>query len=209
MDLSAIYLDVLKDRMYTFAPSSIARRSAQTVLWKIAEALVRMVAPVLSFTADEVWQYLPHIKGRPASVHLAHFPKPDEIAPPAPLLLADWEKLFAVRDEVLKSLEADRKAGKIGKALEAKAIVTTNAETAAVLHKYESSLKELFNVSQAEIRAHSAETIEVATLPADGNKCERCWNYMLDVAAFGPWPNVCGRCASALEQMGYKQTVGV
>ena len=75
MDLSSFYLDVLKDRMYTFAPTSQARRSAQTVLWKITEALVRLVAPILSFTADEVWEYLPRSQGREASVHLALFPR--------------------------------------------------------------------------------------------------------------------------------------
>jgi isoleucyl-tRNA synthetase len=207
VDLSAIYLDVLKDRMYTFAPASIARRSAQTVLWKIAEALVRMVAPVLSFTADEVWQYLPQIEGSPVSVHLAKFPTPDEIAPAAPGLLTDWEKLFAVRDEALKSLEEARKEKRIGKALEAKVRITADAETTAVLKKYESSLKELFNVSQVETGKHATDAVEATTLPADGTKCERCWNYMPDVAAFGPWPRVCGRCATALEQMGYKQTV--
>ena len=79
VDLSAFYLDVLKDRMYTFAPTSQARRSAQTVLWQITEALVRLVAPIMSFTADEVWEHLPAVEGRPASVHLALFPKPEEI----------------------------------------------------------------------------------------------------------------------------------
>src|SRR6202021_3681359 len=79
VDLSSFYIDVLKDRMYTFAPTSLARRSAQTVLWQITAALVRLVAPILSFTADEVWDYLPAVDGREASVHLAQFPHPEEI----------------------------------------------------------------------------------------------------------------------------------
>ena len=93
VDLSSFYLDVLKDRMYTFAPTSQARRSAQTVLWQITEALVRLVAPILSFTADEVWEYLPAVEGREASVHLALFPKPEEIfsEDPAPLL-EEWKQ---------------------------------------------------------------------------------------------------------------------
>ncbi|HEX3435544.1 MAG TPA: isoleucine--tRNA ligase [Pseudacidobacterium sp.] len=216
VDLSAIYLDLLKDRMYTFAPESIERRSAQTVLWKITETLVRMVAPILSFTADEVWQYLPQVAGRPTSVHIAQFPAPDELAPASPSLLSDWEKLFAIRDEALKSLEEARKEKRIGKALEAKVQVEVNADIAAVLKAYESSLKELFNVSQVEIAANAAANgrVNTKTLPADGTKCERCWNYYADdgptrVQPFGPWPKVCGRCATALEQMGYKQTVGV
>src|SRR5208337_2774725 len=97
------YLDVLKDRMYTFAPTSSARRSAQTVLWRITETLVRLVAPILSFTADEVWEHLPAVEGREASVHLALFPKPEEIfsEDPAPLL-DEWKQLFAIRDEALR-----------------------------------------------------------------------------------------------------------
>jgi isoleucyl-tRNA synthetase len=120
VDLSALYLDVLKDRMYTFAPTSVERRSAQTVIWKITEALVRLVAPILAFTADEVWSYLPQVEGREASVHLAEFPKPEAIAAKDDSLLADWKTLLEIRDEALKKLEIERKAGRIGKALEAK-----------------------------------------------------------------------------------------
>jgi isoleucyl-tRNA synthetase len=99
VDLSSFYIDVLKDRMYTFAPTSHARRSAQTVLWKITEALVRLVAPILSFTADEVWDYLPAVEGREASVHLAKFPKPDEIFSEDPAWLIDeWKILSPEKD---------------------------------------------------------------------------------------------------------------
>ena len=102
VDLSAFYLDVLKDRMYTFAPTSLARRSAQTVLWQITETLVRLVAPILSFTSDEVWEYLPAVEGREASVHLALFPKPEEIysQDPAPLL-EEWKQIFNLRDQAM------------------------------------------------------------------------------------------------------------
>jgi len=211
VDLSALYLDVLKDRMYTFAPTSIARRSAQTVIYKIAEALVRLVAPILSFTADEVWSYLPADAKRAASVHLTQFPKPDEVAPAIPALLTEWQKLLQIRDEALKALEADRKAGRIGKALEARIEIHPTADLAPTLHHFKSSLKELFNVSQVEVKENTANgTIQAITLPADGTKCERCWNYYADdgpdhVQPFGPWPKVCGRCAVALEQMGYER----
>ncbi|HMD19414.1 MAG TPA: isoleucine--tRNA ligase [Alloacidobacterium sp.] len=216
VDLSALYLDVLKDRMYTFAPTSIARRSAQTVIYKITDALVRLVAPILSFTAEEIWSYLPADANRAASVHLALFPKPDEISPQDVSLLKDWQKLLSVRDEVLKGLEAARKEKQIGKALEAKVDILVNAQLAISLMRYESSLKELFNVSQVRVLFHDAgeESVTVTIHSADGTKCERCWNYYADdgptrVQPFGPWPKVCGRCATALEQMGYKQTVGV
>src|SRR5208282_4560421 len=109
VDLSAFYLDVLKDRMYTFAPTSHERRSAQTVLWQITETLARLVAPIMSFTADEVWEYLPAVEGREPSVHLALFPKPEEIFSEDPATLLDeWKLLLWVRDEVLKDLEVDR-----------------------------------------------------------------------------------------------------
>src|SRR6202012_5513165 len=136
VDLSAIYLDVLKDRMYTFAPTSIARRSAQTVIHQIAETLARLVAPILSFTADEVWQYLPADAKRAPSVHLALFPAPEEIAPDDSSLLADWQNLLLVRNEALKSLEEARKEKRIGKALEAKVQVEVVSDLAAVLNRY-------------------------------------------------------------------------
>ncbi len=119
-DLSALYLDVLKDRLYTFAPNHPARRSAQTALWRIAEALTRLIAPILSFTADEVWQLLPKVEGREASVHLALFPDLADIVPGnTTKLMEDWAQLLSVRGEVLASLEVDRKAGKVGKGLDA------------------------------------------------------------------------------------------
>ncbi len=205
VDLSAIYLDVLKDRMYTLAPASMERRSAQTVIYTIAEALARLVAPILSFTADEVWQYLPAAAGRAASVHLALFPKAEEIAAKRDdALLAEWATLFAVRDEALRNLEEARKEKRIGKALEAKIRVRADDTTAELLKKYETSLKEFFNVSQVEVVAGAESGCAAETLPADGEKCNRCWNYRTDVADFGPWQKVCGRCRQALRQMGYE-----
>ena len=204
VELSALYLDVLKDRMYTFAPSGVERRSAQTTLWKIAEALVRLVAPVLSFTAEEVWGYLPQVAGREASVHLALFPQP---AATNTAESKEWAEIFAVREEALRSLEDARQAKRIGKGLEAKLILHAPAELLALLTRDREGLKELFNVSQVELRA--ADQLRVETLPADGQKCGRCWNYRTDVAPYGPWSEVCGRCAEALETMGYARTSGI
>ncbi|MBB6147288.1 isoleucyl-tRNA synthetase [Silvibacterium bohemicum] len=206
VDLSALYLDVLKDRMYTFAPVSVERRSAQTVLWKITETLVRLVAPMLTFTAEEVWGYLPHVEGREASVHLALFPKLDDIAVKDEALLTDWNNLLEIRDEVLRILEIERKAGRIGKALEAKIVLNGSDGVLALLNKYSSSLKELFNISQFELPRENQSSRDLSSFgfafhPADGIKCERCWNYRTDTARFGPWSTVCGRCADALRQM--------
>ena len=201
VDLSAFYLDVLKDRMYTFAPTSQARRSAQTVLWQITEALVRLVAPILSFTADEVWEYLPAVEGRPVSVHLALFPKPQEIfsEDPAPVL-EEWRQLFQVRDEALRVLEEARQAKHIGKGLEAELEIAASGDLLALLQRHAAGLKEVINVSGVKVVA--GEQLNVVALPASGAKCARCWNFMPEVADYGIWKNVCTRCHGALHEMG-------
>jgi len=199
-DLSNFYLDVLKDRMYTFAPTSLERRSAQTVLWKIAETLVRLVAPILSFTADEIWEYLPAVEGREASVHLAQFPAPAEIFSEDPAqLLEEWKQIFAVRDEVMRVLEEDRKAKRIGKGLEAELEITASGEQLTLLKRHAAGLKEIVNVSRVTVIAGPA--LNVKALPATGAKCARCWNFMPEVSAYGIWQNVCTRCQDALKEM--------
>ena len=199
-DLSAFYLDVLKDRMYTFAPSSQARRSAQTVLWKIAEALVRLLAPILSFTADEVWDYLPAVEGREASVHLALFPAPAEIYPedPAPLL-GEWKRIFAVRDAALLVLETARQEKRIGKGLEAELEIHAARELHTLLQSHAAGLKEILNVSG--VRVIEGNELSVKALPASGTKCSRCWNFMPEVSNYGVWESVCTRCHEALKAM--------
>jgi isoleucyl-tRNA synthetase len=201
VDLSSFYLDVLKDRMYTFAPTSHARRSAQTVLWKITETLVRLVAPILSFTADEVWEYLPKIEGREASVHLALFPKPEDVysEDPAPLL-EEWKQILAVRDQAFAVLEEARKAKHIGKGLEAEILIAAPGELLTILQRHADGLKEILNVSRVTV-VEGAE-LQVTGLPASGTKCARCWNYMPDVSNYGIWQNVCPRCQDALAEMG-------
>ncbi|RSL14769.1 isoleucyl-tRNA synthetase [Edaphobacter aggregans] len=205
-DLSALYLDVLKDRLYTFAPNHPARRSAQTALWRIAEAVTRLIAPILSFTADEVWQFLPQLPTRESSVHLALFPAITDLIPGATThLVADWEQLLHVRDTVLVSLEAARQNKLIGKALDAKVRIEANELVHSLLKKYEPSLKELFNVSQVELIHidHGDNQVHVTTTTADGLKCERCWNYTTDVGQDSRFPTVCLRCADALNAIGY------
>ena len=201
VDLSSFYLDVFKDRMYTFAPSSHARRSAQTVLWQITEALVRLVAPILSFTADEVWEHLPAVAGREPSVHLALFPRPEEIFSESPAkLLEEWKQIFAVRDEALRILEEARQAKRIGKGLEAALEITASGDLLALLQRHSAGLKEIINVSGVSVI--EGDKLSVTALPASGTKCARCWNYMPEVASYGIWQNVCTRCHSALAEMG-------
>ncbi len=204
VDLSKLYADALKDRLYTFAPNSPARRAAQTVLWKITEALARLVAPIFSFLADEVWQYLPADQKRDASVHTALFPAPDELAPGGQeTLLADWAQLLAIRETAMRSLEEARQQKRIGKALEAKLTLELPAEPLRIAQQYESSLKELFNVSQVELAPAAGEEIRATTTDADGAKCTRCWNYRTDIGVDPRWATVCGRCAGALDEIGF------
>jgi isoleucyl-tRNA synthetase len=214
-DLSALYLDVVKDRLYTFAPKSRERRSAQTAMWRIAEALTRLIAPILSFTADEVWQYLPKMDDRTASVHTALFPTMLEIVPGSVIgIEREWEHLLAVRSLVMVELEAMRAAKAIGKSLEASVtvIVTEGSDAAVVLMKHEAALAEFFNVSQATVQvvgaSEDAKAVLIEAKVADGAKCGRCWRVMPDVGTDGRWSTVCARCAEALEAIGFEPMEG-
>ena len=212
VDLSAFYLDVLKDRMYTFAPTSPARRSAQTVLWQITEALVRLVAPILTFTSDEVWEHLPKVDGREVSVHLAIFPKPEELFSEIPdPTLVDWKRRFAIRDVAFNALESARQKGEIGKGLGAGLKIHATALDAAALHRLTSAdLAEFFNVSEVNILvsqdleegAGATAKTTAQAFPATGTKCNRCWRYTHDTANYGVWRDVCKRCRGALSEMG-------
>jgi isoleucyl-tRNA synthetase len=241
-DLSALYLDVVKDRLYTFAPKSVERRSAQTAMWRIAEALTRLIAPILSFTAEEVWEHLPQIAGRAASVHLAPvlsftadevwqylpkvndrassvhvalFPAVLEIVPGAVAgIEKEWEQLLKVRTLVMLELESMRATKTIGKSLEASVtvIATEGSDEAMVLKKYEDSMAEFFNVSQASVQVVGASkqtnAVLIETQVADGSKCGRCWRVVPDVGVDSRWPEVCSRCAGALEAIGFAPMQG-
>ena len=201
-DLSALYLDVLKDRLYTFAPGSPGRRSAQTALWRIAEALTRLIAPILSFTAEEVWHLLPTVPDREHSVHLALFPDLAEIVPGSTAALdADWRELLSFRDLALLSLESVRKQGGIGKALEAFLEISAPPELLAVLRRYEAQLPELIGVSGCELvpaLENAPALVRVLQASARATKCERCWRYTQDVGSSAEFPTVCARCVEAL-----------
>ncbi|MGA2849525.1 MAG: isoleucine--tRNA ligase [Terracidiphilus sp.] len=226
VDLSNFYIDVLKDRMYTFAPTSHARRSAQTVLWTITETLARLVAPILSFTADEVWDHLPKLDGREASVHLAQFPQPEEVFSEDPSgLLTEWRYIFEVRNAAMMKLEEARQEKVIGKGLEADLEISAARDLHELLKRHETGLKEILNVSAARlvndvaatenlgvllddlkiklgILKHSLGNYSIRVTPASGHKCARCWNFMPEVSDYGIWQNVCTRCQHALKEMG-------
>jgi isoleucyl-tRNA synthetase len=212
-DLSALYLDVVKDRLYTLAPDSPARRSAQTALWRIAEALTRLIAPILSFTADEVWQHLPKLEGREPSVHLALFPDVADIVPGRVAgLEEDWGQLLRIRELANVELEALRANKVIGKGLDAAVtlVVTEGSDENMTLRRYEEALPEFFNVSQVTVQSVSAtqssSALVIKTEVAAGAKCERCWRVVPDVGSDVRWPSVCARCAEALDAINFPST---
>jgi isoleucyl-tRNA synthetase len=217
VELSNVYFDILKDRLYTFSPKGRARRSAQTAIWRIGEALVRLLAPIMSFTADEVWQFLPAVEGRPDSVHVALFPSAEEVtgisaghavnqsAADVQSIRADWEALMAVRDQVLKSLEEARQSKLIGVGLEA--AVTLHAAEAIydLLRRHESDLRAFFIVSGVQVEraapGNGSTAIKIDVTRAPGQKCERCWNYSVQVGADPQYPTVCERCSPVLHEL--------
>jgi isoleucyl-tRNA synthetase len=214
VDLSAQYFDILKDRLYTFPKTSTERLSAQTALWRIGEAMVRLIAPIMTFTADEVWQYLPKMMSRPDSVHLALFPNEHDLTgeirdrEQALKIKADWEKLFAVRIEVLKGLEDLRKNKTINANLEAKVSLAADGELYELLTTYAKHLPAFFVVSQVEITKKSGATVEVQASKADGQKCERCWNFSTHVGEDAAYPTVCERCSAALKVIEQEREPG-
>ncbi len=217
VDLSAFYFDILKDRLYTFAPRSAGRRSAQTAVYRIADALVRLLAPVLVFTAEEIWKHMPRRPGEPESVHMALFPKAEELhAGLSEGRGADWNTLLSVRAEVLKALEQARNSKLIGGSLEARVVLGADGELAALLSRYTAWLPALFIVSQVALSrdglAGAAPTalhgLSVKVERADGTKCERCWNYSVRVGESSTHPTVCERCVAALEEIAKGMAAG-
>ena len=212
--LSKNFFDVLKDRLYTYAPNSRARRSGQTAIWRIGEALVRLLAPIMSFTAEEVWGFLPKLAGREPSVHLALFPNPDSIpgedfsvtSPETSELLAEWKELLRVRDEVLKALETARNQKLIGSALEAEVRLSVPESLYDLVQRHQKELRYLFIVSSVQLAAAalgngSGGGITVEIRRASGQKCERCWNYSSQVGSDASHPTVCERCSAALKEI--------
>ncbi|MFQ5700416.1 MAG: isoleucine--tRNA ligase, partial [Acidobacteriota bacterium] len=201
--MSSLYFDILKDRLYTSVTWSHERRSAQSVLYRIGHSVCRMIAPILPFTAEEVWSHLPRSAGDPESVHLTLLP---EAGPaPAPGFLSDWEQLLKARETVTHALEADRRAEKIGSSLEAAVRLKGPAATMRLLERFRDQLPALFIVSKVELEEpgdrQDPTGLEVGVFPAAGSKCERCWNIRESVGSDAEFPNLCSRCVSAIRQL--------
>jgi isoleucyl-tRNA synthetase len=191
-DLSAVYFDILKDRLYTGVKQS--RRSGQTALYRMHYALVRLIAPLLAFTAEEAWGHTAKPENAPASVHLALLPDPQEVASGLDVeKLADWNALIEAREPVLKALEEARQAKRIGSSLDARVLLPANH----LMRRYERDLPAIFVVSQVVLEEREGIGVE----PAAGQKCERCWKYSTRVGEDTAWPTVCEHCSAALKEM--------
>jgi isoleucyl-tRNA synthetase len=211
VDLSAFYYDVLKDRLYTKAAKNKSRRSGQTAVWKITSALVRLATPILVFTSEEIWKYLPKASGEPEGVHMALFAEEAELRTGiAPTKANAWELLGKVRGEVLKALEVARNEKKlINSGLEAKVLLNADLELKARLKHYLPQLPGLFIVSQVELmsagsgdfKSEAIPSLEVTVQRADGRKCERCWNYSTHVGENPRYPTICERCTEAIAEI--------
>jgi isoleucyl-tRNA synthetase len=203
-DLGAFYLDILKDRLYTTGANSLARRSAQTALWTITQAMLRWMAPFLSFTAEEAWAVLGTEGKTPAATKLSIFM--DGYVPMAAAndaLLAKWDRIRAVREAVNKDIETLRTAGQVGASLQAEVTLTVPAEEHALLSSLGDDLRFVFITSAITLVAGHAQSISVTA--SNGTKCERCWHYRGDIGLDAAHPTLCGRCTSNLYGAGEKR----
>ena len=195
-DLGAFYLDVLKDRLYTSAPKSLARRSAQTVLYRITHAMLRLMAPFLSFTAEEAWQNF----GSSESIFMETF---SDLGTPNEALLTKWSRIREIRDQVNKDIEALRADGKVGASLQASVNLQVGPEDHALLASLGNDLKFVFITSQLNLQ-EGTELLAKVSVSQD-TKCERCWHYSPDVGVNPAHPTLCGRCDINLHGAGEKR----
>jgi isoleucyl-tRNA synthetase len=205
VDLSAQYFDILKDRLYTFPRSSRERKSAQTALWRIGEALLRLLAPILRFTADEAWRFMPKMLSRPESVHLAMLPDAGDITgeirdrEQAAKVRDDWTYLFTVREMALRQLEELRNNKTIKANLEARVTIAASGDDYTRLAQYADKLAAFFVVSQVSVKEGAPQLAIVFEVgKAEGVKCERCWNFSTHVGEDQKFPTVCERCSKNL-----------
>jgi isoleucyl-tRNA synthetase len=207
VELSAFYFDVSKDRLYTFGARAPERRSAQTAMYLMADGLVRLIAPVLPVTADELWRHLPGT--REPSVHLARFPDGlDRLADWD--LVGRWHRLIAVRDTVNAAIEAQRQQKVVGTPLEAHVHLEAGGEAGSLLEAHRDALPMLFIASQVTLATDrgdaaaplEADEVRVSVTRAEGTKCVRCWRYVAEVAGDGLHEGLCGRCMSAVSDPG-------
>ena len=211
-DLSAIYMDVTKDRLYAEAPGSLARRSAQTVLMNILEVLVRVMSPILSFTCDEVWEHYPmaerNREGRPVSVQLAGWPTEADFVPALPQgeeaqkLMDNFATLLEVRDVVTKAIEDARNAKVVNKSQEVALTITASDAVADVVESFSAAdLEELFIVAEVKVERAQVEETQAVAAKTQAEKCPRCWNHRA-LGGNAAHAEVCERCGNVLDVLG-------
>ena len=198
-DMSNFYLDIIKDRLYCEKEDSEIRRSAQTTMYRILSAVARLSAPIISFTAEEIWSYMPHSSSDDAeSIFLNQMPEKSGISL-SDEFVAKWDFIYSNREAVNKVLEEKRNEKLIGKSLEAKIIIHCNSETAEKYKAISDHLSEILIVSDVEVSAdrNDSET-EFEVVKAEGGKCERCWTYSTTVGSDSEHPTLCERCCKAV-----------
>jgi isoleucyl-tRNA synthetase len=209
VDLSAFYLDILKDRLYTSPPASLERRSAQSAMFNILNSLARLMAPILAFTAEEIWRFMPGGPDRPESIHMASLPQVDP-ALQDEVLAEQWGQILAVRGEVTKVLEAARAQKKIGHSLDAAVSIGADGDIYEILKAHEEDLRSIFITSHVSLTkgalpdgnlSETLDNIYIKVDPAEGEKCERCWVHDHSVGSHEEYPTVCNRCKNALDQI--------
>ncbi len=195
-DLGAFYLDILKDRLYTTAADSRARRSAQTALWHIANGLLKLLAPILSFTAEEAWKHL-HADKQPLTIFTETFHRYPDQARSAELL-EKWARLREIRAEVMRRIEEVRAAGKVGSSLAAEVDIHASGRDLEWLQSLGDDLHFVLIVSRASVQEAADGTLRIDVAPSNAEKCERCWHHRADVGSDSDHPTICGRCSSNL-----------
>jgi isoleucyl-tRNA synthetase len=201
-DISSLFVDVSKDRLYTAGPDSRIRRSAQTALYRMNAALVRLLAPILSFTCEEVWGYAKFAGPAAASVHMDYFPKPEDLTVGFTAkqreLASGWEQLLPIRERVLKTLDSAREDKVIGSSLEAAVHLEAGEEQFLLLQQFRDELPMWFITSDVTFALGQSQELTVKVERARGDRCERCWRYTTDVGSNSDFPTVCARCAAVL-----------
>jgi isoleucyl-tRNA synthetase len=199
VDMSNFYLDVLKDRLYTEKKDSKARRAAQSTIYTILDALTRMICPILAYTSDEIWKYMPHKSGDDKECILFNSMPTTVDIEVSDDFMEVWNKIHQLRDDVKKALEEAIKAKKVRKSLDAKVTLNCGGETLNFIQSVEKELKAAFIVSEVEVCDNGSDELTVVIDPAQGEKCERCWEHSLTVGECAEHPTICARCAEALK----------
>ncbi|MBC7349611.1 MAG: isoleucine--tRNA ligase [Candidatus Aminicenantes bacterium] len=197
VDLSAFYLDVIKDRMYCSGPGSRLRRSGQTAMFQVLEKTLRLMAPILPFTAEEAWEAMPAFKEKAESVHLCSFPEEGETWL-EPELMKKIDRLLDIREQVQKEMEKARETRLIGNSLEARLVFRAPAEIYDLLEEFRPDLPTLFIVSAVEV-IPSDQDLTITVFRSEGQKCERCWNFSTSVGQDPDYPALCQRCSQVLK----------